>query len=142
MSSNRTANRRLKGERKRARIVALAERDGPVCWWCGCDLALDDPATTVDEWVPLGRDGRAEIGNQVLACRTCNNDKADMTGAEYLGRLAGSTPSSYYEWRVELKRRQRAGWPSVTRGVDPPRARRRPSALTSTLAESWPTPDA
>jgi len=132
--------KRLNGEDRTKRIVALAERDGWQCWYCGTGLTLGSKATTIDEWIPLGRGGGPDLGNQVLCCSPCNQDKADMTGGEYLHKLEhGGPPRSYFDWRVELKRQQRIGWPAG-RAVFTPmeRARRRPSRLTTTLAEVWP----
>lgn len=129
---------RVCGQARRKRVEAIAERDGWECWYCGVGLDAGSPSTTLDEWVPIARGGRPLIDNQVLACSPCNQDKADMTGHEYLGKLAGSVPASYQEWRVESKRKQQYGWPASWKVTPVHRPLRRPSNLSVPLAEIWP----
>jgi 5-methylcytosine-specific restriction endonuclease McrA len=79
-------SKRLNGQARRNRLLALSARDGWCCHYCRVLLSLDDPRTSIDERKPLVRGGTKSHGNQVIACRDCNNDKADMTEAEYVAK--------------------------------------------------------
>lgn len=64
------------------------------CWYCGCELIRDAEAPngrTRDHQTPKSRGGKFLPGNQVWACRTCNQDKADRTLAEYRKHMGGIT---------------------------------------------------
>ncbi len=49
--------------------VAVLERDGRVCHWCG------DTATTADHVIPRRAGGTDDLGNLVAACRRCNSGR-------------------------------------------------------------------
>lgn len=55
--------------------LAVLERDGWVCAYCGKALEGDD--ATADHIVPRGTGGRDELTNLVAACRRCNGKKSD-----------------------------------------------------------------
>jgi hypothetical protein len=126
---------RLSGERRLQRLHLLAERDGWACHYCAVALTVED--ATVDEKMPLGRGGRTSMGNQVLACLPCNQDKADMTASEYAAKRDGSVPRSYQAYRRELKLYQKAGVPWSPHQVGPPQRPPRDPVMQS-LADAWP----
>ena len=87
----------------REQVIA---RDGLMCRYCGVAL-VEPPAgrqptpaeladlATLDHWVPPGRGGSTKApANAVLACPPCNQDKAGLTGPEYLLVLAYRALSS------------------------------------------------
>lgn len=56
------------------------------CHYCGCSLLDDgneDMSPTIDHVVPRSRGGRNHKANKRIACKKCNNEKGDMTVAEY-----------------------------------------------------------
>lgn len=55
---------------------ALKVRDRAICGYCG------DSGNTMDHIVPKCRGGRAEWLNATIACRDCNEKKADRTPDE------------------------------------------------------------
>ena len=81
-------------------LVALINRDGPNCWYCGAQIArsadmilCDDGASyrapdgmqspTRDHLVPRSRRGSNRKHNLVLACAPCNVAKGARTLDEY-----------------------------------------------------------
>lgn len=74
--------------RRDAIIVALAERDGDRCWYCGCHFDDGEDgagrALTIDHVEPLAGGGRSDLANLRLCCRTCNRRKGQM-GADAYG---------------------------------------------------------
>lgn len=89
----RRSYRRWEGLNKAVLRDHLAERDGPWCRYCGCDVVLEhddprnpyDPATnawtmvvpfgTIDHVVPQILGGTHDLANLVLACGDCNTRK-------------------------------------------------------------------
>ncbi len=63
-----------KSNKNRWRRAVLLQRD-PYCYYCGCELTLDD--STLDHALPLSKGGTTEWYNLVLSCWQCNQDKAD-----------------------------------------------------------------
>lgn len=53
----------------------VAARDNNLCAYCGKKCASGD--LTIDHVIPLSRGGRSTWGNTVVACRKCNQRKAD-----------------------------------------------------------------
>lgn len=51
------------------------------CYYCNSALAKN--AVTMDHVVPLAQGGRSTQGNVVTACKSCNNQKRDMTAVEW-----------------------------------------------------------
>lgn len=54
----------------------------PYCHYCRCELNEED--STLDHKQPKSKGGSNERNNLVLACRECNNRKADLTYEEFL----------------------------------------------------------
>ncbi len=54
------------------------------CYYCGTDLTPD--TATHDHMVPKSKKGGSGLSNLVLACRPCNQRKADMSVDEYRER--------------------------------------------------------
>lgn len=68
------------GTGRRARIDALAERDGWECHLCGAplELAADGPmAITFDHLVPRSQGGGSALDNLALAHWKCNNERGN-----------------------------------------------------------------
>lgn len=67
-----------------------------VCGYCNREgTPVGDPdgdAWEVDHVIPSSRGGLTILGNAVLSCRKCNNEKSDMTSAEYVLYLQSRTP--------------------------------------------------
>ena len=57
------------------------------CWYCG--VALGTQQATIDHKIPKSRGGSSQLLNLVIACRTCNNRKGQLTTEEYRTELAG-----------------------------------------------------
>jgi hypothetical protein len=72
-SKARPAPKHSKTENKR---IALAERDGNDCWFCGRTMESND--RTLEHLVPKSKGGPNNLDNYVLAHRSCNNLAADM----------------------------------------------------------------
>ncbi|MGH9039566.1 MAG: HNH endonuclease [Acidimicrobiia bacterium] len=70
-----------------ATVIALAERDGDRCWYCGCrfdDHEGGGPRTlTLDHVEPLAGGGTSDLANLRLCCRTCNRNKGQMGADAY-----------------------------------------------------------
>ncbi|MGH9316927.1 MAG: HNH endonuclease [Thermoanaerobaculia bacterium] len=65
--------------RKRAAFVETVRkkdiyaRDNGRCRWCGAGLSFKE--ATLDHLVPLARNGKHEIANVILSCKSCNLSK-------------------------------------------------------------------
>jgi len=102
-------------ERAELREV-VARRDGG--WRCRfCRRSLTCPPAgrshtraeapslaTLDHWVPRARGGTWSLGNLVLACKACNEDKGRLTGHEYLTVLAFRARQVRRPWSFRLVR--------------------------------------
>lgn len=60
--------------------IAVFERDGEICAYCG---ATDGPFH-LDHIMPASRGGPTSFGNLTVACETCNCSKHDQTPEEWL----------------------------------------------------------
>lgn len=60
-----------------ARHAVLAARDGPGCWFCGCDKPL-----TIEHLVAKAHGGPNHRSNLVLACSDCNAEAGNLSVAE------------------------------------------------------------
>lgn len=73
--------------RRDAIVIALADRDGDRCWYCGC--AFDDRANggsrmlTLDHVEPTAGGGASSVDNLRLSCRTCNGRKGQLGADAY-----------------------------------------------------------
>jgi 5-methylcytosine-specific restriction endonuclease McrA len=73
--------------RRDAVVIALAERDGDRCWYCGC--AFDERgdgggrSLTIDHVEPLAGGGASDLTNLRLSCATCNRRKGQMGAYAY-----------------------------------------------------------
>lgn len=54
-------------------------RDGHRCFYCGDD----DGPFECDHVIPVSRGGATDLGNMVVACRTCNRSKSSKTLQEW-----------------------------------------------------------
>jgi len=52
------------------------------CYYCA--EALEKSGATMDHIVPIARGGRSTPGNVVVACKSCNTQKRDLTAADWL----------------------------------------------------------
>lgn len=71
--------KQLRGNRK-GRIHELARRDGWACWYC--NSALTEDSATVEEICARQIGGPVHIGNQCLACATCNRSAGNLSVVE------------------------------------------------------------
>ena len=73
--------------RRDAIVIALAERDGDRCWYCGCVFDdRDDGAgrsLTIDHIEPLADGGTSSLANLRLCCSTCNRRKGRLGADAY-----------------------------------------------------------
>ncbi|MGH8973133.1 MAG: HNH endonuclease [Acidimicrobiia bacterium] len=74
--------------RRDATVIALAERDGDRCWYCGCGFDEREDGggrtLTIDHVEPLADGGTSSLANLRLSCSTCNRRKGRM-GADAYG---------------------------------------------------------
>jgi 5-methylcytosine-specific restriction endonuclease McrA len=69
------------------RLVLAAEQGGR-CHYCGRAMTVDGPRmATVEHRVPRALGGGNERANVVAACLSCNQEKADMTEAQFIRRI-------------------------------------------------------
>ncbi|MDT0276962.1 HNH endonuclease [Blastococcus goldschmidtiae] len=65
------------------RLLAVLERDGATCVWCGrCFAALVLPTT--EHVVPRVKGGPSRLENEVAACRRCNAERGHRGAVEWL----------------------------------------------------------
>jgi 5-methylcytosine-specific restriction endonuclease McrA len=73
--------------RRDAIVIALADRDGDRCWYCGCTFDERDGggsrALTLDHVEPVAGGGGSSLDNLRLCCRTCNQRKGQLGAAAY-----------------------------------------------------------
>jgi 5-methylcytosine-specific restriction endonuclease McrA len=73
--------------RRDATVIALADRDGDRCWYCGC--TFDDRedggsrTLTLDHVAPVAGGGTSSLDNLRLSCRTCNQRKGHLGADAY-----------------------------------------------------------
>lgn len=73
--------------RRDAIVIALADRDGDRCWYCGC--MFDDRAgggsrmLTLDHVEPTAGGGASSLENLRLCCRACNGRKGQLGADAY-----------------------------------------------------------
>ena len=93
--------------RRDAIVIALADRDGDRCWYCGC--TFDDREgggsrmLTLDHVEPTAGGGASSLDNLRLCCRTCNGRKGQLgvDAYEVSDQLARRRQQMYLE---ELQR--------------------------------------
>ena len=70
-----------------ATVIALAERDGDRCWYCGCSFEDREEGgsriLTLDHIEPRTAGGASSLENLRLCCRTCNRRKGQMGADAY-----------------------------------------------------------
>ncbi|MFN3198745.1 MAG: HNH endonuclease [Bradymonadia bacterium] len=96
----------------------LHARDGGRCQYCGVKLTVRE--ATLDHVMPRSRGGGGTWDNLVIACRPCNQFKADRTPEEagmYLKR-SPKRPQSLQEL-LWFTHRWRSGMPEPWRGYLP-----------------------
>lgn len=74
--------------KSRRRLQKIIERDGPLCHYCGIDLARPDVLANVDHKVAASRGGNSDLANFVASCYVCNHAKGSMTEEVFRERLA------------------------------------------------------
>ncbi len=77
----------IRREREAARLLRKSR------WWQNaiakaqcyyCTQVIEKAAATMDHVVPVARGGRSTPGNVVVACKSCNTQKRDLTAADWL----------------------------------------------------------
>ncbi len=66
-----------------ARLIAVLDRDGPTCIWCGRRFA-PLVAPTTEHVVPRVKGGPSWLENEVAACRRCNAERGHRSPVEWL----------------------------------------------------------
>jgi len=66
-------------------ILALAERDGWDCHYCG--ETLDPYTATRDHKTPKARGGSNDLDNLVLSCEACQRRKKTQPYEDYMRRI-------------------------------------------------------
>lgn len=95
---------RPNAERRRYIRRRLASRDGACCFYCGQRFAVLAQAT-IDHLIPHCQIPGWKLANLVLACRACNQAKADRLPQEFLrptGYRPGLTPRPARRLRERL----------------------------------------
>ena len=73
--------------RRDAIVVALADRDGDRCWYCGCSFDERENGgsrmLTIDHVEPAAGGGGSSLDNLRLSCRTCNGRKGQLGADAY-----------------------------------------------------------
>jgi hypothetical protein len=65
------------------RLLAVLERDGRTCIWCGRTFAAL-VAPTTEHVVPRVKGGPSRLVNEVAACRRCNGERGHRGPVEWL----------------------------------------------------------
>ena len=63
---------------KKVRRIAVWERDGRMCWLCGCSIKFRD--MTIDHVIPVSKGGTMALVNLRAAHRVCNMRRGDNDG--------------------------------------------------------------
>lgn len=93
MSSYRSKS--VRGDKGRRKRLLLARRDGCCCFYCRTPFG-SPMAATLDHYVPASLWRNSSARNLVLACRACNERKADaMPWAFAWLLLASYRPNDY-----------------------------------------------
>lgn len=98
---------------------SLAARDGACCFYCGDRFAQLRDAT-VDHLIPQSVIPGWKLANLVLACRPCNEAKADTLPQLLLrpvGYRPGLVPVRRRSWLVGLVGRFASAWAGQLRTV-------------------------
>jgi hypothetical protein len=89
---------RLSGDRRRAMVQKIADRDGWFCWWCGIPLAMDENgirlAATLDHLITRAAGGSNRFDNQVIACYPCNQDRGATPAEDYYPKIRYRVPET------------------------------------------------
>jgi 5-methylcytosine-specific restriction endonuclease McrA len=94
--------------RRDAVVIALADRDGDRCWYCGCPFDGQQDggsrSLTIDHVEPVADGGGSSLDNLRLCCRTCNRRKGQLGADAYDGSdlLARRRRQMYREELREL----------------------------------------
>lgn len=65
----------LNAKARRARRALMLSLQGGQCFWC--PTPLDLTIATLDELIPRSRGGTQRLGNVVVACEPCNNQRGN-----------------------------------------------------------------
>ena len=82
------------------RLLAVLERDGPTCIWCGRAFAAH-VAPTTEHVVPRVEGGPSRLENEVAACGRCNGERAQPYLDAQLRRLRRRAVAGRSRPRVE-----------------------------------------
>lgn len=69
--------RRHRRSKSEALVKRLIDRDGNVCFFCGCEFCEDVPPT-LEHLLSIAQGGNNKIANLVLACEPCNQEAGSM----------------------------------------------------------------
>lgn len=84
MSDPPVRSKRCRGSYKNAQLARVLDRDGPLCRYCGVETVKARFASdvrpnvrTLDHVIAVARGGSNALANLAIACRFCNETKAD-----------------------------------------------------------------
>ena len=69
---------------KRARLIAVIDRDGPACVYCGCAFEAPLAVPTTEHLVPRLKGGPSWFENEVAACKSCNQARGHQSLGAWL----------------------------------------------------------
>lgn len=82
---NRSAGKRVSGERRRGEIEAVMLRDGTRCFYCGIELRYDATGSseiTMEHLVSKTHGGPEHIANKFAAHKGCNMEAGHLSAPE------------------------------------------------------------
>ena len=74
---------------KRARLVAIMERDGTACVYCGCTFQAPATIPTTEHLVPRLKGGPSWFENEVAACKACNQARGHQSLGAWIAACRG-----------------------------------------------------
>lgn len=72
----------LGGPTRKKKTISIIARDGDTCHYC--HVVLTNDSRTLEHITPLSQGGTSALTNLVLACKKCNQLRADMDYEEFL----------------------------------------------------------
>jgi hypothetical protein len=99
--------------KRKQRLLAEAQAKGWQCFFCGCGLEFvrsgQPNSVTIDHLWPRSMGGKSEGPNLVVACRSCNEAKADYVDASdfHFEEMCLVTDKGDEQFGTDLKRQYR-----------------------------------
>ena len=74
---------------KRERLLAVIDRDGPACVYCGCAFEATSFIPTTEHLVPRLKGGPSWFENEVAACKSCNQARGHQSLGAWIETCLG-----------------------------------------------------